>query len=86
MSDAHLRRRHRLVLQLLAHPSDTTTDDDLELHRCALEVEAARRGLDLVTEPVEPARRYLGLVWADWLTLGALSAFGGMVWWSLWVL
>lgn len=84
MSDAHLRRRHRLVMQLLAHPSDTTSDDDLEQHRCALEVEAARRGLDLVTEPVAPTRRVLGVTTVDWLTLAALAAFGALTWWSLW--
>lgn len=82
MSDDQLRRRHSLLLCLLGHPPIAEgNDDDLDIQRCEVEVEAARRGLDL-SEPV-PVLRVAGVTLTDWLSLTLLLVFGGLMFWSL---
>jgi len=57
MSDTQLRRRYRTLQALLAvPPANETVGDDLNFHCCAIEMEAARRSLDLHAEPTERQR------------------------------
>lgn len=72
MTDEQLRRRYRVVMALLVvPPAQETVEDDLELHRCALEMEAARRGLSLDPTPVRDS----GLRWSGLdLLVGLLLA------------
>lgn len=57
MTDAQLRRRYRTIMTLLAvPPAAETVEDDLDNHRCAIEMEAARRNLDLWAAPGDKAR------------------------------
>lgn len=86
MSDQQLRRRYRTVMALMqVPPANELAGDDLNLHASAIEIEAARRGLDL--HAVEEQRPSRGLCTTDLVAAGLLALFGTLIvfaWASSW--